>query len=237
LQKKLTCRYRRTQLPQRSFSSFPHRARSWPHQRRVCYKAEHTAAGTNLRFVLTNRAGRAEQVFAFYNDRGECENRIEEFKNSFRADRLTATAFWPTPSASSSTPPPTTWSTSFACSCRCPGAPPRSKSWTLNSSKSAPASAVPPAASASTWPAVGPTRIYFAPPRSPSIAAYTTSPPRTPSDRFLRSRVQNPLPQAVTPNCPSKPDGLTDSALHQAPISTPRKPISAVVNKQASAHS
>ncbi len=27
-------------------------------------------------------------VFAFYNDRGECENRIAEFKNGFRADRL-----------------------------------------------------------------------------------------------------------------------------------------------------
>jgi hypothetical protein len=80
-QKQLKRRYRRTQLPQRSFSSFRHRARSWSHQRRICYKAEHTAAGTNLRFLVTNGAGRASQVFAFYNDRGECENRIEEFKN------------------------------------------------------------------------------------------------------------------------------------------------------------
>ena len=86
-------RYRRTQLPQRSFSSFRHRARSWPRQRRICYKAEHTATGTNLRFVITNCAGRASQVFAFYNDRGECENRIEEFKNGFRADRLSCHRF------------------------------------------------------------------------------------------------------------------------------------------------
>jgi hypothetical protein len=93
LQKKLKRRYRRTQLPQRSFSSFRHRARSWPHQRRICYKAEHTATGTNLRFVITNRAGRAAEVFAFYNDRGECENRIEEFKNGFRADRLSCHRF------------------------------------------------------------------------------------------------------------------------------------------------
>lgn len=92
-QKKLARRYRHTPVPQRSFSSFRHRARSWPRQRRICYKAEHSAAGTNLRFVVTNCAGRAAQVFAFYNDRGECENRIEEFKNGFRADRLSCHRF------------------------------------------------------------------------------------------------------------------------------------------------
>jgi hypothetical protein len=92
-QKQLKRRYRRTQLPQRSFSSFRHRARSWSHQRRICYKAEHTAAGTNLRFLITNCAGRASEIFAFYNDRGECENRIEEFKNGFRADRLSCHRF------------------------------------------------------------------------------------------------------------------------------------------------
>lgn len=93
LQKQLKQRYRRTQVRQRAFSSFRHRARSWPRQRRICYKAEHSAAGINLRFVVTNCAGRASQVFAFYNDRGECENRIEEFKNGFRADRLSCHRF------------------------------------------------------------------------------------------------------------------------------------------------
>jgi len=92
-QQQLKRRYRRSQLPQRSFSSFRHRARSWSRQRRICYKAEHTAAGTNLRFVITNRSGRASEVFAFYNDRGECENRIEEFKNGFHADRLSCHRF------------------------------------------------------------------------------------------------------------------------------------------------
>jgi DDE family transposase len=81
-QKQLKMRYRRTDLPQRGFSSFRHRARIWSRQRRICYKAEHTAAGTNLRFLVTNCAGRASQTFAFYNDRGECENRIEEFMQS-----------------------------------------------------------------------------------------------------------------------------------------------------------
>ncbi|MGH9434186.1 MAG: IS1380 family transposase [Terriglobia bacterium] len=93
LQKRLQRRYRRTQIPQRRFSSFRHRAGSWSRQRRICYKAEHTAAGTNRRFLITNCAGRASEVFAFYNDRGECENRIEEFKNGFRADRLSCHRF------------------------------------------------------------------------------------------------------------------------------------------------
>jgi len=92
-QKQLKWRYRRTQAPQRSFSSLRHRARSRPRQRRICYKAEHTAAGTNLRFVVTNCTGRASEAFAFYNDRGECENRIEEFKNGFCADRLSCHRF------------------------------------------------------------------------------------------------------------------------------------------------
>jgi len=93
LQKRLKRRYRHSELPQHSFSSFRHRARSWSHQRRICYKAEHTVAGTNLRFLITNAPGRASEIFAFYNDRGECENRIEEFKNGFRADRLSCHRF------------------------------------------------------------------------------------------------------------------------------------------------
>ena len=93
LQKKMKRRYRHSELPQRSFSSFRHRAHSWSHQRRICYKAEHTAVGTNLRFLVTNCSGRASEVFTFYNDRGECENRIEEFKNGFHADRLSCHRF------------------------------------------------------------------------------------------------------------------------------------------------
>jgi hypothetical protein len=92
-QKLLKRRYRLTQTPQRSFSSFHHRAGSWCRQRRICYKAEHTATGTNLRFLITNCTGPASEVFAFYNDRGECENRIEELKNGFRADRLSCHRF------------------------------------------------------------------------------------------------------------------------------------------------
>src|SRR6267154_4661695 len=93
LQRRLAKRYRRTGNPQRSFSSFLYRARSWSHQRHICYKAEHTESGTNVRFLVTNLKGRSGSVFSFYNDRGECENRIEEFKNGFAADRLSCHRF------------------------------------------------------------------------------------------------------------------------------------------------
>jgi hypothetical protein len=93
LRRRLARRYRRTGQPQRSFSGFRYRAYSWSHQRRICCKAEHTDAGTNLRFLVTNLKGHSRSVFAFYNDRGECENRIEEFKNGFAADRLSCHRF------------------------------------------------------------------------------------------------------------------------------------------------
>ena len=93
LQHRLARRHRRTGEPQRSFSGFLYRAHPWSHQRRICYKAEHTATGTNLRFLVNNLSGRSGSVFSFYNDRGECENRIEEFKNGFAADRLSCHRF------------------------------------------------------------------------------------------------------------------------------------------------
>jgi hypothetical protein len=92
-QRRLARGYHRTRQPQRFFSSFPHRAQRWFHQSRVCYKAEHTETGTNLRFLVTNLEGRSGSIFRFYNDRGECENRIEEFKNGFAADRLSCHRF------------------------------------------------------------------------------------------------------------------------------------------------
>ena len=56
-------------------------------------KAECTSKDRCVHFVITNRQGRAEQVFDFYHGRGECENRIEELKNGFAADRLSCHRF------------------------------------------------------------------------------------------------------------------------------------------------
>jgi len=75
------------------FSSFRYRGKRWHRQRRICYKVEHRADTSSIRFLATNLPGRAEEVFHFYQGRGECENRIEELKNGFAADRLSCHRF------------------------------------------------------------------------------------------------------------------------------------------------
>jgi hypothetical protein len=55
--------------------------------------ARSSRSSTPSAFQPTACSGRASEIFAFYNDRRECENRIEEFKNGFRADRLSCHRF------------------------------------------------------------------------------------------------------------------------------------------------
>lgn len=86
-------KYACTRKPVKVFYSFRHRARSWPRQRRIVVKIEVTALGCNIRFVVTNRPGRAEEIFAWYNQRGECENRIKEFKLDLSGDRLSCHSY------------------------------------------------------------------------------------------------------------------------------------------------
>ncbi|MDI6765159.1 MAG: IS1380 family transposase [Thermodesulfobacteriota bacterium] len=86
-------RFFRTGHPVRIFSSFFHKARSWPHRRRILVKVEVTSQGTNIRCVVTNRQGRAEDLFAIYNRRGQAENRIDELKNDLCADRLSCSRY------------------------------------------------------------------------------------------------------------------------------------------------
>jgi hypothetical protein len=81
-------KYARHHKTVRVFYSFRHRARSWPKQRKIVVKIEVGPLGTNLRFVVTNRPGRAEVIFNGYDDRGQCENRIKEFKRDLNSDRL-----------------------------------------------------------------------------------------------------------------------------------------------------
>jgi hypothetical protein len=87
-------RWLRRGTAQRRYSSFHHRGKRWRrYSRRICVKAERTNRDSCLRYLITNRRGPAEQVFAFYHGRGECENRIEELKNGFAADRLSCHRF------------------------------------------------------------------------------------------------------------------------------------------------
>lgn len=81
-------KYARRRQTVRVFYSFRHRARSWPKQRKMVVKIEVGPLGTNLRFVVTNRQGRAQDIFDGYDDRGQCENRIKEFKRDLNSDRL-----------------------------------------------------------------------------------------------------------------------------------------------------
>jgi hypothetical protein len=156
-QRRLAKRYRRTGQAQRSFSSFRYRAHPWSHQRRICDKAEHTAAGTNLRFLVTNLPGRSRTVFSFYNDRGEWENRIEEFKNGFAADRLSCHRFRANAFR--------LLLHSFACNCHQRCARRKSKLCALSCSRSAHGFAKPLVVSAFTWPAAGLFKISSKPPR------------------------------------------------------------------------
>ena len=71
-----------------------YQAGSWPHERRVVYKAEALPKGPNTRFVLTTRTEAPEAVYAWYTDRGEAENWVKDLKAGCFADRLSCCRFW-----------------------------------------------------------------------------------------------------------------------------------------------
>lgn len=88
LEQRLLRRYQRRQIPQLGFTSFHHCNKYWKQTRRICCKVEQGCVSRDQRFVITNLAGPAAEVFAFHQQRGGCENRIAEFKNGFAGDRL-----------------------------------------------------------------------------------------------------------------------------------------------------
>jgi hypothetical protein len=71
-----------------------YQAGSWPHPRRVVFKAETLLKGPNTRFVVTTRTDEPLALYDWYVDRGEAENWIKDFKNALRADRLSDHRFW-----------------------------------------------------------------------------------------------------------------------------------------------
>ena len=86
-------RYERHSRPVYLRTSFWHRAKRWPHRRRILVKIDVTAPGLNLRFMVTNRCGRAADLIAWYDDRGTSENWIKELKLDIHADRLSCHRF------------------------------------------------------------------------------------------------------------------------------------------------
>ncbi|MEN8159042.1 MAG: IS1380 family transposase [Myxococcota bacterium] len=72
--------------------------RSWPHPRRVVYKAEVVRLEgrepkDNERFVVTNLPHTPKRVYAVYTDRGDAENRLKELKNDLAMDRTSCSRF------------------------------------------------------------------------------------------------------------------------------------------------
>ena len=93
LRERAQARFDRTGQPVRVFSSFHYRAKRWSRRRRILVKIEVSAQGTNVRCVVTNRKGRAEDLFKIYNGRGEAENRVDELKTDLKADRLSCSRY------------------------------------------------------------------------------------------------------------------------------------------------
>ncbi|MEK7753595.1 MAG: IS1380 family transposase [Acidobacteriota bacterium] len=81
-------------LPTQVFTEFHYHAEPWRRVRRVVGKAEVTAEGDNVRFVVhTLREGTPREVYQFYAQRGEMENRIKELKLAIKVDRTSCHRF------------------------------------------------------------------------------------------------------------------------------------------------
>jgi hypothetical protein len=56
-------------------------------------KIEVGPLGTNVRFVITNRGGRADEIYRLYDERGQCENWIKQYKRGLSGDRLSCHSY------------------------------------------------------------------------------------------------------------------------------------------------
>jgi hypothetical protein len=79
----------------RSYASFHYQAGSWTKPRRVIAKVEWQLGELVPRvgFIVTNMARPAENVVAFYNKRGTCEQWIKEGKGAMKWTRLSCRSF------------------------------------------------------------------------------------------------------------------------------------------------
>jgi hypothetical protein len=76
------------------YGQFQYTADSWPRERRIIVKSEYLQKGENVRFLVTNwDECSPTELYRFYRQRGDSENRIEEFKNHLKADRTSCTSF------------------------------------------------------------------------------------------------------------------------------------------------
>jgi hypothetical protein len=81
---------------QRLFDDLTYAADSWKHPRRVIVKAEHSAMGSNPRFVVTSLSGDCAELYdQMYCARGEAENRIKEQQLDLFSDRTSCMNWLP----------------------------------------------------------------------------------------------------------------------------------------------
>jgi len=89
----LSERFSEDQTPHRWIGGFRHQAGGWRRERRILYKAEVNAEGTNRRFVVTNLPGLPVHLYPVYEDRGTAETFMDQLKNGLKADRLSCRRF------------------------------------------------------------------------------------------------------------------------------------------------
>ena len=88
--------FRITARKQRRFHVMFYAARRWDRRRRIIVKAEHTAQGSNPRYLVTNLKAEPKYLYdRLYCARGEMENRIKEQQLDLFADRTSCHAWWP----------------------------------------------------------------------------------------------------------------------------------------------
>ena len=83
-----------TGAKQREVGEFVYAAQSWAKERRVITRLEYGEQGNNPRYVVTNLAGVAQELYdALYCQRGEAENRIKEAQVGLFATRTSCHHF------------------------------------------------------------------------------------------------------------------------------------------------
>jgi len=83
---------------QRRFHAMYYAAGTRDKHRRIIVKAEHTAQGSNPRYLVTNLKAQPKYLYdQVYRARGEAENRIKDQQLDSFADRTSCHAWWPNP--------------------------------------------------------------------------------------------------------------------------------------------
>lgn len=86
--------YAREGSKQRLIGEFSYAAKSWRHERRVVTRLEYGAQGTNPRFIVTNLALDATELYdGMYCQRAEAENRIKEAQLDLFGTRASCSRF------------------------------------------------------------------------------------------------------------------------------------------------